>query len=80
MWGGRFVEDVDPDFHNLNSSIHIDKRMYAEDIQVIFSIIDTDINFCNNLLNIYKYFTISIYIILNKFHLVIIKHYSCTSV
>lgn len=56
LWGGRFVEDVDPDFHNLNSSIHIDKRMYAEDIQVIFNIIDIGINFCNNLLiyiNIY---------------------------
>ncbi|XP_039302353.1 argininosuccinate lyase isoform X2 [Solenopsis invicta] len=33
LWGGRFTEDVDPDFHNLNSSINIDKRMYAEDIQ-----------------------------------------------
>ncbi|XP_077275416.1 argininosuccinate lyase isoform X7 [Temnothorax americanus] len=33
LWGGRFAEDVDPDFHNLNSSINIDKRMYAEDIQ-----------------------------------------------
>ncbi|XP_011879210.1 PREDICTED: argininosuccinate lyase [Vollenhovia emeryi] len=33
LWGGRFAEDVDPDFHNLNSSIDIDKRMYVEDIQ-----------------------------------------------
>ncbi|XP_012215515.1 argininosuccinate lyase isoform X2 [Linepithema humile] len=33
LWGGRFAEDVDPDFHNLNKSIDIDKRMYAEDIQ-----------------------------------------------
>ncbi|XP_014482446.1 PREDICTED: argininosuccinate lyase [Dinoponera quadriceps] len=33
LWGGRFVEDVDPDFHGLNASIDVDKRMYAEDIQ-----------------------------------------------
>ncbi|XP_025073628.1 argininosuccinate lyase [Pogonomyrmex barbatus] len=33
LWGGRFDEDVDSDFHNLNLSINIDKRMYAEDIQ-----------------------------------------------
>lgn len=33
LWGGRFAEEVDPDFHNLNSSINIDKRIYAEDIQ-----------------------------------------------
>lgn len=34
LWGGRFDEDIDPDFHNFNASIHIDKRLYAEDIQV----------------------------------------------
>lgn len=34
LWGGRFGEDIDPDFHNFNASIHIDKRLYAEDIQV----------------------------------------------
>ncbi|XP_076675019.1 argininosuccinate lyase isoform X2 [Andrena cerasifolii] len=31
--GGRFASDVDPEFHDLNASIGIDKRMYAEDIQ-----------------------------------------------
>lgn len=34
LWGGRFAEDVDPNFHSLNASIDVDKRMYAEDIQV----------------------------------------------
>lgn len=34
LWGGRFTENIDPDFHNFNMSIHIDKRLYAEDIQV----------------------------------------------
>jgi len=34
LWGGRFTEDIDSDFHNFNMSIDIDKRLYAEDIQV----------------------------------------------
>ncbi|KAM0732575.1 Argininosuccinate lyase [Formica fusca] len=30
LWGGRFGEDIDPDFHNFNASIDIDKRLYAK--------------------------------------------------
>ncbi|KAK2578651.1 hypothetical protein KPH14_012140 [Odynerus spinipes] len=33
LWGGRFTKEIDPDFHNLNASIDIDKRLYAEDIE-----------------------------------------------
>ncbi|XP_017753212.1 PREDICTED: argininosuccinate lyase isoform X2 [Eufriesea mexicana] len=33
LWGGRFSEDTDPKFHELNASIDVDKRMYAEDIE-----------------------------------------------
>ncbi|KAG7189672.1 hypothetical protein KM043_017344 [Ampulex compressa] len=33
LWGGRFTSDIDLAFHNLNASIGIDERMYAEDIQ-----------------------------------------------
>ncbi|CAK9797682.1 Argininosuccinate lyase [Anthophora quadrimaculata] len=33
MWGGRFLQDIDPRLHNLNASIGLDKRMYAEDIE-----------------------------------------------
>lgn len=34
LWGGRFMDNIDPKFHDLNASINIDKRMYAEDIEV----------------------------------------------
>ncbi|XP_014613938.1 PREDICTED: argininosuccinate lyase isoform X1 [Polistes canadensis] len=33
LWGGRFTKEIDPDFHDLNASIKIDKRLYAEDIE-----------------------------------------------
>ncbi|XP_006624617.1 argininosuccinate lyase isoform X1 [Apis dorsata] len=33
LWGGRFMDNIDPKFHDLNASIDIDKRMYAEDIE-----------------------------------------------
>lgn len=33
LWGGRFTNEADPQFHDLNASIGIDKRLYAEDIQ-----------------------------------------------
>ncbi|CAK9829127.1 Argininosuccinate lyase [Anthophora retusa] len=33
LWGGRFIEDTDPRLHDLNASIGLDKRMYAEDIE-----------------------------------------------
>lgn len=33
LWGGRFTKEIDPGFQNLNSSIEIDKRLYAEDIE-----------------------------------------------
>ncbi|CAK9797684.1 Argininosuccinate lyase [Anthophora quadrimaculata] len=33
LWGGRFLQDIDPRLHNLNASIGLDKRMYAEDIE-----------------------------------------------
>ncbi|XP_076243317.1 argininosuccinate lyase [Calliopsis andreniformis] len=33
LWGGRFLNGVDPKFHDFNQSISIDKRMYAEDIE-----------------------------------------------
>ncbi|XP_031826180.1 argininosuccinate lyase isoform X2 [Nomia melanderi] len=34
LWGGRFKKTVDREFHDLNASIDVDKRLYAEDIQV----------------------------------------------
>lgn len=33
LWGGCFTDNIDPKFHDLNASINIDKRMYAEDIE-----------------------------------------------
>ncbi|XP_031788000.1 argininosuccinate lyase isoform X2 [Nasonia vitripennis] len=33
LWGGRFVTGIDPTLNKINASIHIDKRMYVEDIQ-----------------------------------------------
>ncbi|XP_046824518.1 argininosuccinate lyase [Vespa crabro] len=33
LWGGRFIKEIDPDFHDLNASIKFDKRLYAEDIE-----------------------------------------------
>ncbi|XP_076224997.1 argininosuccinate lyase isoform X3 [Nomia melanderi] len=33
LWGGRFKKTVDREFHDLNASIDVDKRLYAEDIQ-----------------------------------------------
>lgn len=32
MWGGRFKSATSPELKELNASIHIDKRMYKEDI------------------------------------------------
>lgn len=32
MWGGRFTASTNPSLEKLNSSIEIDKRMFAEDI------------------------------------------------
>nr|XP_033339832.1 argininosuccinate lyase-like [Megalopta genalis] len=33
MWGGRFNKSIDLEFRDLNASIDMDKRLYAEDIQ-----------------------------------------------
>ncbi|XP_076286919.1 argininosuccinate lyase isoform X6 [Lasioglossum baleicum] len=33
MWGGRFSKKIDVEFCDLNASIDIDKRLFAEDIQ-----------------------------------------------
>ncbi|XP_015177863.1 PREDICTED: argininosuccinate lyase [Polistes dominula] len=33
LWGGRFKQEIDPDFHDLNASIEFDKRLYEEDIE-----------------------------------------------
>ena len=34
LWGGRFNDVVDTQMEKFNSSIVIDKRMFAEDLQV----------------------------------------------
>lgn len=33
LWGGRFTSSTDPSLEELNASLHIDKRLYAEDIE-----------------------------------------------
>lgn len=33
LWGGRFVEEIDTTFQDLNSCINIDTKMFYEDIQ-----------------------------------------------
>ncbi|GLV34240.1 Argininosuccinate lyase [Carabus blaptoides fortunei] len=32
LWGGRFTSSTDPTLEELNASLHIDRRLYAEDI------------------------------------------------
>lgn len=32
LWGGRFTQNVDHKLETLNCSLHLDKRMYAEDV------------------------------------------------
>ena len=34
LWGGRFTGVTDPVMEKFNASIHYDKRMWKEDIQV----------------------------------------------
>ena len=34
LWGGRFTGATDPVMEKFNASIHYDKRMWKEDIQV----------------------------------------------
>ncbi|KAL1495049.1 hypothetical protein ABEB36_010530 [Hypothenemus hampei] len=33
LWGGRFSSETNPKLEKLNSSLHLDRRMYAEDIE-----------------------------------------------
>lgn len=35
LWGGRFTGKTDPLMEKFNESLPFDKRMWAEDIQVI---------------------------------------------
>ena len=39
MWGGRFSGQVDPEMDKFNASIGFDKRMWKEDIIVIYFLI-----------------------------------------
>lgn len=34
LWGGRFTGATDPVMEKFNASIHYDKRMWREDVQV----------------------------------------------
>lgn len=38
LWGGRFTGKVDPLMERFNESLPFDKRMWREDLQVIFDL------------------------------------------
>lgn len=37
LWGGRFSGENDPLMERFNASIHIDKRMWKEDLQGVIT-------------------------------------------
>ena len=39
LWGGRFTGETDPLMEKFNESLPMDRRMYAEDIKVIPSVL-----------------------------------------